>query len=376
MTASTAVQVRPVETLQEREAFIRLPWALYAGDRFWVAPLLRDMRRMLDPEVHPFHRHSEVRLFVAWRGDRPVARIAAIHNRNHEGFHGEPVGFFGFYETPDDRAVSDALLDAAGAWLRERGLETMRGPASFSTNETAGLLVEGFDGPPLVLMPYNPPFYEDLLEAYGLRPVKTLLAYYIDNQTPPEYLVRAAGIVRKRTGVRTRAVAMKRFEEELGTIRRIYNSAWEKNWGFVPMTDAEFEFLAEELKPIVDPNLARIAESPGGEPVGFALALPDFNEVLQKLNGRLFPFGILKALWYRQKIHRMRVITLGLLEEYRGKGVDALLYLDMIEKGAARGIEFAELSWVLEDNEAMRKPLERLGGEVYRRYRLYDVALR
>lgn len=372
---SGRLEVRPAETGREKEAFIRLPWALYRNDPNWVPPLLRDMRRMLDPEVHPFHAHSDVRLFLGWRDGRLAGRVAAIHNRNHQAFHEEPIGFFGFYETPDDREVSSALLEAAGGWLRERGLEAMRGPASFSTNETAGLLVEGFDGPPRVMMPYNPPFYEALLEASGFRPVKTLLAYYIDNQTPPEYLVRAAGIVRKRTGVTTRPLEMPRFDEELATIRHIYNAAWERNWGFVPMTDAEFEFLAEELKPIVDPNLARIAETSEGRPVGFALALPDFNQVLQKLNGRLFPFGILKALWYRRKIHRMRVITLGLLEEYRGKGVDVLLYLDMIEKGAARGIEFAELSWVLEDNEAMRKPLDRLGGQVYRRYRLYDVSL-
>ncbi len=372
---SAPVEVRPVGSKEGREAFIRLPWALYRGDPNWVPPLVRDMRRMLDPDVHPFHRHSEVRLHLAFRGERPVGRIAAIRNRNHEAFHQEPVGFFGFYETPDDPEVADALLDAAAAWLRDRGLRTMRGPASFSTNETAGLLIEGFDGPPAVMMPYNPPFYEDLVVAHGLRPVKTLLAYYIDNQRPPEYLVRAAGIVRRRTDVTTRPLEMKRFDEELATVRRIYNSAWERNWGFVPMTDAEFEFLAKELKPVVDPNLTRIAETPEGRSVGFALALPDVNQVLRKLNGRLFPFGILKALWYGRRIRRMRVITLGLLEEYRGKGVDALLYLDMIEKGASRGIEFAELSWVLEDNEAMRKPLERLGGEVYRRYRLYDVAL-
>lgn len=372
---SGGVEIRPVASREEREAFIRLPWSLYRDDPHWVPPLLRDMRRMLDPAVHPFHRHSEVRLYLAWRAGRPVGRVAAIHNRNHEAFHEEPVGFFGFYEVPEDREVSHALLEATESWLRERGLETMRGPASFSTNETAGLLVDGFDGPPLILMPYNPPFYEERLEEFGLRPVKTLLAYFIDNQTPPEYLVRAAGLVRKRTGVATRPLDMKRFDEELATIRHIYNRAWERNWGFVPMTDDEFEFLAEELKPIVDPELARIAHTPEGRPVGFALALPDFNQVLQRLNGRLFPFGFLRALWYARRIHRMRVITLGLLEEYRGKGVDALLYLDMIQKGAARGIQFAELSWVLEDNDAMRKPLERLGGAVYRRYRLYDVAL-
>lgn len=369
------IEILPVRTPREREAFIRLPWSLYEGDPHWVPPLLRDMRRMLDPAVHPFHRHSEVQPFLALRSGRPVGRIAAIHNRNHQGFHDEPAGFFGFFESPRDPGVAEALFEAAAGWLRERGLRAMRGPASFSTNETVGLLVQGFDGPPVVMMPYNPPFYVDLLAAHGFEPVKTLLAYYIDEQRPPDYLVRAAGIVEKRTGVTVRPVVMKRFEAELATVRRIYNAAWERNWGFVPTTDAEFEFMAEELRPIVDPNLALMAEAPNGETAGFALALPDFNQVLIHLSGRLFPLGVLKALWYRRKIHRMRVITLGLLEEYRGKGIDALLYLWIIRNGAARGITFAELSWVLEDNAAMRKPLERLGGRVYRRYRVYEARL-
>lgn len=369
------IEILPVRTPREREAFVRLPWSLYEGDPHWVPPLLRDARRMLDPAVHPFHRHSEVQPFLALRNGRPVGRIAAIHNRNHQAFHDEPVGFFGFFEGPREPAVAGALFEAAAGWLRERGLRGMRGPASFSTNETAGLLVEGFDGPPAVLMPYNPPFYVDLLAVHGFEPVKTLLAYYIDEQRPPDYLVRAAGIVEKRTGVRVRPVEMKRFEAELAAVRRIYNAAWERNWGFVPMTDAEFDFMAGELKPIVDPDLALMAEAPDGEAAGFALALPDFNQVLVHLNGRLFPFGVLKALWYRRKIHRMRVIALGLAEKYRGKGIDALLYLWIIRNGAARGITFAELSWVLEANAAMRKPLERLGGRVYRRYRLYEASL-
>lgn len=369
------VEVIPVEGDETREAFIRLPWGLYGDDPHWVPPLLRDMRRMLDPRVHPFHAHSRVRPFLALRGGRPVGRIAAIHNRRHQEFHGEDVGFFGFFESVRDPAVSGALLDRAAAWLRGRGLGALRGPTSFSTNEQAGLLVEGFDGPPVVLMPYNPPYYEELLADYGFRTAKTLLAYYIDEQEPPEYLKRAGRIVERRTGVGVRALRMEDFGQELATVRHIYNSAWEDNWGFVPMTDAEFEHMADELRPILDPNLALIAETSEGEAVGFVLALPDFNQVLIHLDGRLFPLGWLKALWHRRKIFRMRVITLGLLESYRGKGIDALLYLHIIRKGAARGVTFAELSWVLEDNDRMNRPLERLGGTVYRRYRVYDAPL-
>ena len=375
MPAPASLEVRPVRGGREREAFIRLPWSLYRKDPNWVPPLLRDMRTMLDPEVHPFHRHSEVELFVALRRGIPVGRIAAVHNRNHVSFHDEPVGFFGFLETAADDAVAGALFDAAGDWLRARGLEALRGPASFSTNDQAGLLVEGFDGPPVVMMPYNPPHYAERVTNAGFEPVQDLLAYYIDDQRPPEYLLRAERLVRRRTGVGVRSLRLDAFDEELETVRRIYNAAWERNWGFVPMTDQEFEFLAHELKPIVDPDLALIAETSDGEPVGFALGLPDFNQVLARLNGRLFPFGILKALWYGRKIDRMRVITLGLLDAYRGKGIDALLYLGLIRNGAARGITFAELSWVLADNRAMRTPLERLGGEVYRRYRMYQRPL-
>ncbi|MFQ5679140.1 MAG: GNAT family N-acetyltransferase [Gemmatimonadota bacterium] len=372
---SASLEIRPVRSKKEREAFIRLPWLLYADDSNWIPPLLRDMRRALDPAVHPFHRHSDVQTFLALQAGRPVGRIAAIHNKNHQTYHDEPVGFFGFFESPDDPAIAGALFDRAAAWLRERGLRVMRGPTSFSTNETSGLLIEGFDGPPVVMMSYNPAFYVDLVQEYGFRPAKTLLAYFIDNQTPPEYLVRAASVVERRSKVTVRPMRMKEFEAELATVKRIYNAAWERNWGFVPMTDEEFDFLAEELKPIVDPNLALLAEAPDGEVAGFALALPDFNQVLVHLDGRLFPFGVLKALYYQRKIFRMRVVTLGLLETYRNKGIDALLYLSLIRNGAARGITFAELSWVLEDNEAMNKPLQRLGGRVYRRYRLYDAAL-
>lgn len=330
---------------------------------------------MFARDEYPFYEHSEVEAFLAQRDGRPVGRIAAIRNRNHEAHQGEPVGFFGFFETENDPELAGALLDTAAAWLRERGLKTMRGPTNFSTNDTAGLLIEGFDGPPMVMMAYNPPYYVELLESYGFTPAKTLLAYVITEQEPPAYLVRAAGVVRRRTGIRVRPIRKSDFDRELKTIRRIYNEAWERNWGFVPMTDAEFAFMAKELKPIVDPNLALIAETPEGEPAGFVLALPDFNQVLIHMNGRLFPFGLLKALWYQRKIHQMRVVTLGVLEEFRGKGIDALLYLQIIRNGAARGVTLAEQSWVLEDNEKMRSPIERLGGRAYRRYRLYDVAL-
>lgn len=360
----------------EMEAFIRLPWSIYEGNPVWVPPLLRDMRVMMDPKRHPFHAHSEVQAFLALRGGRPVGRIAAIHNRRHVEFQGERTGFFGFYECGRDEAASSALLDAAADWLRERGLEAMRGPASFSTNEQAGLLIEGFEDPPAVMMPYNPPYYAPQLEAYGLQPAKTLVAYFLYGPEPPEYLVRAAGLVERRTGVRIRSLSMREFARDLQIIRDLYNSAWERNWGFVPMTDAEIDHMAKELKPVVDPRLTLIAEDAENRPVGFALALPDFNQVLKRLNGRLFPFGVLKALWLRRKIDRLRVLTLGVRPEYRGKGLDALFYLGIFRGGNSQGILQGEFSWVLEDNDLMRRALERMGAHVYKRYRLFDKALR
>lgn len=375
MTTPGTLEVVPVRDPDRLGAFIRLPWAIYRDDPNWVSPLLRDMKTAFNPDKHPFYVHSDVEPFLALRDGRPVGRIGAIRNRRHEEFHDEPTGFFGYFECFDDPEAAAALLDAAATWLRHQGLRTMRGPTSFSTNEIAGALVEGFDGPPMVMMAYNPRYYLDLFEACGLVPVKTLLAYMLDEQTPPDYLLRAEKLVRRRTGVTIRTMRKKRFDEELDLIRQIYNSAWEKNWGFVPMTDAEFDFMAKELKPIVDPNLALFAETPEGETIGFALALPNFNRVLMKMNGRLFPFGILKALWHARRIHEMRVITLGLLEKYRGKGIDALFYTDLIRNGAARGITECESSWILEDNDKMWGALEKLGGRRYRSYRLYDRAL-
>jgi len=367
-----SVEVRPVRGDREKDAFIRLPWRIYEGDPNWVAPLIRDMRTMLDPEEHPFHLHSDMQLYLARRNGEPVGRIAAIHNRRHVECHAEPVGFFGFFESVDEPEVAAALFDAARAWLRERGLETMRGPTSPSTNDISGLLVEGFDDPPMIMMAYNPPYYERLVTGAGFEEAMGLLAYVLRDNRPPERLERGAELVKKRYGVSVRSIRMKEFDRELELVQRLYNAAWEDNWGFVPMTDEEFRFLAKELKPAVDPDLVLIAEDPEGEPIGFSLALPDFNRAIKHANGRLFPFGLLKILWHSRNIHRMRVLTLGLVEAWRGKGVDALMYYELFRRGAARGITVGEFSWILEDNEAMRRPLDRIGAEVYKRYALYD----
>ena len=369
------MRVEPVATRSQLDEFVALPRRIYRDDPDWVPPLESDVRKAFDRTEHPFHRHSEAQPFLAWRGSRVVGRICAIRNRNHEAFHEEPVGFFGWFECEDDQETADAMFETVRAWLAKRDLETMRGPTSFSTNETCALFVDGERGPPVLMMPHNPPYYPDLLERYGFHGAKDLFAWMIESETgePPEYLARAEKLVVRRTGACTRTLDPSRFDEELATVRALYNRAWEKNWGFVPMTDEEFDHMADELRPILDENLALFAEDGDGNTIGFALAVPDFNQVLKKMNGRLWPFGILKALYYRRKIHRMRVLILGLLEEYRGKGIDALLYLGLFRHGAARGITECEQSWILEDNEKMNAALERMGARVYRRYRLYDA---
>jgi GNAT superfamily N-acetyltransferase len=369
------VEVKPVRTPDELNAFIRLPWSIYHGDPNWVPPLIRDMKGAFDPEHHPFHEHSEVQSFLAIEDGRPVGRITAIHNRRHQEFHDEPVGFFGFFECINDEHVSEALFDAAGSWLRDRDLKVMRGPTSFSTNETTGFLVGGREGPPMVMMPYNPIYYLELAERYGFKPAKDMVAYWLNIPETPEFLLRGERIVAKRTGATVRRIRMDRFEEELAIVRRIYNSAWEKNWGFVPMTDAEIDFMAAELKPIVDPDLVLFVEDPDGQPIGFTLVLPDFNQVLLRMNGRLTPLAIAKALWYKRKIRHLRVIALGVVQAYRGKGIDGLLYLGVIRNAAKKGINSGEQSWVLDDNVKMRAAIEKMGGDVYRWYRVYDVAL-
>jgi len=368
------VRIVPVDTRGDLKTFIDLPWKIYRGDPNWVPPLRMDMRHAFDPSKHPFHRHSEAQPFLAFRGDEPVGRICAIRNRRHEEFHKEPVGFFGFFECVDDEEVAGALFDTVRAWLVERGLEVMRGPTSFSTNETVGLLVAGEPGPPVLMMAYNPPWYPALLESYGFRKAKDLYAWLIeDTGLDPEYFDRAESAAMRRSKLVVRFLDRSRFSEELDLVRDLYNDAWEKNWGFVPMTDAEMDFMASELKPFVEPKLALFVETEDGKAVGFALALPDYNQALIRMNGRLFPFGIFKALLAKRKIRTIRVLILGVRREYRKRGVDLLMYVKILRNGLELGMKRAEMSWILEDNTAMNAPIERMGGRMYRTYRLYDI---
>jgi GNAT superfamily N-acetyltransferase len=370
----TALELTPVVTRQEREAFIALPYALHRADPCWVPMLRRDARALLSRRRNAFFEHAQADYFLARRGERVVGRVAAIHNRRHNETHGDRVGFFGFFECADDPQAARALLDAAALWARGRGLDALRGPASFSINDEVGLLVEGFDAPPTLMMPHNPPRYVALLEDAGFRRVKNLFAYECRVGAVPPRLGDVERVLGRRYGVRVRPLDLRRFAAELAHVKRLYNAAWERNWGFVPLSEAEIDQLARQLRPVVVPELALFAER-DGRPIGMAVVLPDFNVALRaNPSGRLVP-GILRVLWRARRIERVRVLILGVLPEWRGKGIDALLHARLWAHAAARGVRWAEAGWILEDNHAMRNALTRLGFSGYKTYAMYERAL-
>ena len=370
------VIVTPVQSKSDLKVFINLPWQIYRGDPNWVPPLRRDLKKQLDPSEHPFFGHADVAFFIARRNGHVVGRIAAIKNDNHIAFHDEPVGFFGFFECVQDQKVAESLFSQAADWLRTHNLEVMRGPMNYSTNEECGLLINGFDLPPVIMMPYNPPYYVDLIEGVGFKKARDLLAYDITEEVPvSERLVRTVEHIRRRKKITIRPLAKKQIDQEIQRVKDIYNSAWEKNWGFVPMTDEEIDYMAAELIQIVEPDIVLFAEIEG-EAVAFVISLPDFYRALKHANGRLFPFGLLKILWHARKIDSIRILTLGIKEEYRRQGIDALLYYETYRIGTAKGYRRAEMSWILEDNTLMNRGLENMGAKVYKRYRIYDYPLK
>jgi hypothetical protein len=367
--------VRPADSGSEFARFVDLPWRLYRNDPTWVPPLKADVRLLFDRAKNPFFEHAEVQPFLARKDGRVVGRIAAVANSAHNAFHEDQVGFFGCFECEDDPEAAKALFDAAEAWLAARGFDRMRGPMNFSTNDDCGSLVEGFTRPPSILMPHNPPYHARLYEAAGLAKAKDLIAYWFEGGGAPERLRRGVETIRKRRNFVVRQMDLKRFESEVGLIRSIYNSAWDKNWGFVPMTEHEIDHMAKQLRPIVVPELVLFAEV-RGEPVAFALGLPNLNHALKQANGSLFPLGFLKIWWHSRHIHDVRVLTLGVKEGYRTSGVDALLYFELFERGAAKGYTHGEFSWILEDNLAMRRPLENMGAVPDKIYRVYERPVR
>jgi GNAT superfamily N-acetyltransferase len=370
---ASGLAVREIPPGASLRGFIDLAWRINERDPNWVPPLRMSVKGVLDRKKHPFHRHADVAYFLAERQGTAVGRIAAIVNHRHNEFHSERTGFFGFFEAEHDVEVARALLETAAAWLKERGMERVLGPLSFSTNEEmpVGVLVDGFESRPYVMMAHNPRYYPGLLEAAGLEKVTDLLAYEFTAGETPSRFTRGVARLAGEQGITVRSLDMKRFREDVATIKSIYNSAWARNWGFVPMTDEEFDHLAKEFRPIVDPDLCLFAEV-DGEAVGFSLALPDLNQAFARIrNGRLFPTGLLRFLWHRRRLEGMRVLTLGFRPGYQNAGLGAFLYLRTWETGMARGYRRGECSWILESNQAMRRPLEKVGGQPSRTMRIY-----
>jgi GNAT superfamily N-acetyltransferase len=353
---------------------------LHARDPIWVPPLRFDVATTLNKAKNPYFEHAEAEYFLAERDGEVVGRIAATHNRLHNETHGDRVGFWGWFECIDDQAVANALFDAADAWLRARGLIVSRGPASFSTNDQCGLLVDGFETRPTLMMPHNPRYYPVLVEGAGYAKAKDLFCLQGGDQEKykpvPERASRGAKIVKERLGLTVRPLNMKDFKGEVARIKAIYNASWEKNWGFVPLTDHEIDHLADQFKPIAIPDMVPFVEK-DGKVIGFGLTLPDLNAALiGNRKGRLIPF-ILKTLYMlkTRKLKRARILLLGVLPEWRGRGVDAVLFYEIWEQSARHGIYWGEGGWVLEDNPAMWVGLEKMGFEIYKTYRMYDRPL-
>jgi GNAT superfamily N-acetyltransferase len=376
--------IKPVENIEERKAFLRFPWKVYKDDPFWVPPIFSERMHFTDPKKNPFFEHSEAQLYLALRGEEIVGTIAAFTNRRHNEYQNENVGFFGFFEVLEDYEAAEALLKTAENWAREKGHNALRGPAQWNTNDECGLLVDGFDDSPRILMTYNPPYYVDFVEKAGYKYARDLWAYQLPvkdfMKNIGDRLERITTKILERKEITIRQLNMKIYDEEVAKVKILYNEAWSQNWGFVPMTDGEFDQLADELHDVLDPDLTYIAEK-DGKTVGFSITLPDLNEPLL----RAYPkpntpewWTMVKLVWnwkILKKVSWVRVLVLGVIPEYRTLGIDALFYFKSAQAALKKGMKMAEMSWILDNNDKMNRPIIAMGGEVYKTYRFYEKAL-
>ena len=356
--------------------FIDFPHDLYADDPAYVPELFLAQKDLLNPAKHPFYEHSKLQLFLAYKDGKVAGRIAAIRNNNHIKHASVNEGFFGFFDCYNDFEVAKKLFDAAAEWIKQEGLIGMTGPANFSPNEPFALLIDGFDKPPMLSMTHNKPYYKDLIEQYGFTKRVDLFAYGIKSETISEKSLKISDAIEQRLktkGVTIRNVNMKNYDADAKNASRVYNSAWDKNTGFVPMTNNEFMHLCKEMKLIVDPDLLLVAEAEG-KFVGFAFAIPNVNEILINIKrGRLLPTGIFKLLLGRKKIKTFRIVVLGVIESHRKMGIEACFYSKIIQAARAKNMFFAEASLILENNEMMNQGLLNINAEVYKTYRMYEI---
>jgi GNAT superfamily N-acetyltransferase len=372
------IEVSPVNTRKERDAFIRFPWRIYRNDPAWVPPLILERKAFLDRKRHPFYQHGDATLFLAWQKREIVGRIMASDDPNYNSLHQTSVGCFGLFECIDNREVASALFEAASNWLRARGLNEIMGPIDYSTNYVCGLLIDGFEHPPTILTSHNPPYYPPLIESCGFTKAKDWYAWWFSEFPEAAERLRKVAVARAgRHGVTIRPVNLRKIEDESRRLRTVYNQAWEKNWGFVPFTQDEFDYMAREMKPLIAPEAALLAEI-GDEPVAFVIAVPDINVALRHINGRLtrfgFPIGLIKLLYYKTKIRTARLVALGVVEKYRRAGIAETLVLRVMDEAVKRGFT-GELSMTLEDNFMVNRFIEAVGAARYKTYRIYSRPL-
>lgn len=373
-----AVEVIEVESRAQLKEFIKFPNRLYSGDPNYVTPLISERLEFFDKSRNPFYRLARTKLFLAIRDCTTVGRVATCVNFRHNEFHMEKTGFFGFFDTIDDFEVASALLKVAMITLKKEGMERMRGPMNFSTNHEIGFLIEGFQFPPTVMMTYNAPYQPRLAEQFGLKKVMDLEGGILRKETGiSDRIARVVEKLQKRTRITVRPLRQAEFDQEVQRIKEVYNQAWAPNWGFVPMDEHEFDYMAKNLKQIYDPELVLIAEHEE-RPVAFMIGLPDIHQALIHLKGRLLPFGLLQLLWHtkiRRKITGLRFITMGVIPDYQKRGIDNMMYINAFKQAVQNGYEWAEMSWILETNDLMLASLRQMGVEFCKRYRIVEMPI-
>ncbi len=373
------IEILQVRSRAERNAFIRFPWRIYANDPAWVPPLILERKAFIDRKRHPFYRHGDAALFLAKRNGEVAGRIMASDDPNYNAEHQSSVGCFGLFDCVDDQDVAARLLEAAAGWVRQKGRQEIMGPIDYSTNYVCGLLIDGFQYPPTILTAHNPSYYADLIEKAGFSKAKDWYAWWFaDPAKAAKRLQRIARRFQEREQITIRPGNLKNIADESRRLRQIYNRAWQQNWGFVPFTEAEFEFMQKEMRPLLVPEFVWLAEA-GGEPAGFVLCLPDINVVLQKIDGRLtrfgLPIGLIKLLYYKSRLKKARLVALGVIEEYRRAGVAETLVLRIVEEAMIKRGFTGELSMTLEDNFLVNRFVEAIGAQRYKTYRIYRRSL-
>ena len=363
-------------TKKERKQFIDFPYQHYFEDENWIPPLKMEQKKLIDTENNPFYNNGDIALFLAEQDGELCGRIAAIQDRRYNEHHNNKTGFFGFFECINDQSVANLLFEVAGDWLEQRGHTDILGPANPSMMDEIGILVDGFEYEPSFMMPYHKPYYANLISNAGLKKEMDMYAFRVTQASVTlDRIYRAEEIVRRRLPkLKIREIDTKNLDQEVEIVRNIFNQAWSQNWGFIPLSKKELEELAKDLKLILDPKVAHVAEV-DGEPVAFSIALPDLNQALKHTDGTLFPTGIFKLLWHRRNINQIRTALMGVIPKYQGKGIDALLHKEAIINGREVGYNSSELSWVLESNKNMIRVAEKIGASIEKTYRMYTKEL-